>query len=59
MSYQCNLDIFEGPLDLLLHLIKAQKMDIYDITIADITRQMEISLYREKAYTGPAGRMIN
>ena len=39
MSYQCNLDIFEGPLDLLLHLIKEQKMDIYDIPIAEITRQ--------------------
>ena len=39
MSYQCNLDIFEGPLDLLLHLIKEQKMDIYDIPIAEISRQ--------------------
>ena len=39
MSYQCNLDIFEGPLDLLLHLIKEQKMDIYDIPIAEITKQ--------------------
>ena len=39
MTYQCKLDIFEGPLDLLLHLIKEQKMDIYDIPIADITRQ--------------------
>ena len=39
MNYQCNLDIFEGPLDLLLHLIKEQKMDIYDIHIAEITKQ--------------------
>ena len=39
MTYQCKLDIFEGPLDLLLHLIKEEKMDIYDIPIADITRQ--------------------
>ncbi|SVC76391.1 uncharacterized protein METZ01_LOCUS329245 [marine metagenome] len=39
MNYQCNLDIFEGPLDLLLHLIKEQKMEIYDIPIAEITRQ--------------------
>ena len=39
MSYQCNLDIFEGPLDLLLHLIKEHKMDIYDIPIAKITSQ--------------------
>jgi segregation and condensation protein A len=39
MNYQCDLDIFEGPLDLLLHLIKEQKMDIYDIRVAEITRQ--------------------
>lgn len=39
MTYRCNIDIFEGPLDLLLHLIKEQKMDIHDIPIAVITRQ--------------------
>ncbi len=39
MTYQFKLDIFEGPLDLLLHLIKEQKMDIYDIPIAKITKQ--------------------
>jgi segregation and condensation protein A len=31
--------IFEGPLDLLLHLIRANEVDIYDIPIAEITRQ--------------------
>jgi len=39
MQYQFKLDIFEGPLDLLLHLVKEQKMDLYDIPIAEITRQ--------------------
>ena len=39
MTYRCKLEIFEGPLDLLLHLVKEQKMDIYDIPIAEITRQ--------------------
>ncbi len=39
MTYQFKLDIFEGPLDLLLYLIKEQKMDINDIPIAVITRQ--------------------
>ena len=39
MTYRCKLEIFEGPLDLLLHLLKEQKMDIYDIPIAEITRQ--------------------
>lgn len=49
MNYQCRLDIFEGPLDLLLHLIKEHKMDVYDIPIADITRQYleYIDLLRE------------
>jgi len=34
-----KLPVFEGPLDLLLHLIKEHKIDIYDIPIARITRQ--------------------
>jgi len=39
MEYQVKLDAFEGPLDLLLHLIKKNKINIYDIPIAVITRQ--------------------
>jgi segregation and condensation protein A len=38
-AYSIKLPLFEGPLDLLLHLIKDQKIDIYDIPIALITRQ--------------------
>ena len=38
-GYQIHLNIFEGPLDLLLHLIRTQEMDIYDIPIAEITDQ--------------------
>jgi len=34
-----KLPVFEGPLDLLLHLIKEHKIDIYDIPIAYITQQ--------------------
>jgi segregation and condensation protein A len=34
-----KLPVFEGPLDLPLHLIKSNKIDIYDIPILDITRQ--------------------
>lgn len=34
-----RLDAFEGPLDLLLHLIKREEIDIYDIPIAHITEQ--------------------
>lgn len=36
---QLELDIFEGPLDLLLHLINQLEIDIYDIPIAKITKQ--------------------
>ena len=38
-AYPVRLDTFEGPLDLLLHLIKKHEVDIYDIPIARITEQ--------------------
>lgn len=38
-KYEIHLDNFDGPLDLLLHLIDKNKMDIYDIPIAVITEQ--------------------
>lgn len=34
-----KLEVFEGPLDLLLYLIKKEEIDIYDIPIANITQQ--------------------
>ena len=34
-----RLDVFEGPLDLLLHLIAKNKLNIYDIPISLITEQ--------------------
>lgn len=37
MTYQVKIDIFEGPLDLLLHLIQKDDLDIYDIPISEIT----------------------
>ena len=39
MEYSFKLESFEGPLDLLLHLIEKNKLDIYDIPIALITDQ--------------------
>lgn len=39
MAYSIKLDTFEGPLDLLLHLIEKAEVDIYDIPIAEITEQ--------------------
>lgn len=39
MTYQVKINIFEGPLDLLLHLIEKNDLDIYDIPISDITAE--------------------
>ena len=38
-DYKVKLEIFEGPLDLLLYLIKRDEIDIYDISIERITKQ--------------------
>ncbi|MFQ6048989.1 MAG: segregation and condensation protein A, partial [Phycisphaerae bacterium] len=39
MQYRVQLDIYNGPLDLLLYLIRREEVDIYDIPIARITEQ--------------------
>ena len=39
LDYKVKLEVFEGPLDLLLYLIKRDEIDIYDISIERITRQ--------------------
>jgi len=39
MSYEIKLDVFEGPLDLLLYLIRKNEIDIYNIPVALITSQ--------------------
>ncbi|MFC1594510.1 segregation and condensation protein A [Candidatus Omnitrophota bacterium] len=39
MSYKIKLEFFEGPLDLLLYLIKKSEINIYDIPIARVTEQ--------------------
>jgi segregation and condensation protein A len=39
MNYNIKLDVFEGPLDLLLFFIKRDEIDIYDIPIAYVTRE--------------------
>ena len=48
ISYK--LDVFEGPLDLLLHLIEKNKLNIYDIRIADLLEQYmrQIELMKEQ-----------
>ena len=50
MAIPVKLEVFEGPLDLLLHLIDKNKIDIYDIPIVEITNQyMEYINAMEKA----------
>ena len=39
MALSVKLEVFEGPLDLLLHLIEKNKIDIYDIPIVEVTDQ--------------------
>lgn len=39
MNYQVKLEVFEGPFDLLLHLIEKNQLNIYDIPIALVTDQ--------------------
>ena len=38
-DYKVKLEVFEGPLDLLLYLIKKDEVDIYDISIERVTSQ--------------------
>ena len=38
-DYSVDLEVFQGPLDLLLYLIRKDEIEIYDIPIARITRQ--------------------
>jgi len=39
MTYQVKLEVFEGPFDLLLHLIAKRELDIYDVSLAAITEE--------------------
>src|SRR5690606_30870527 len=44
-AYKVKIDAFEGPLDLLLHLINSYEIDIYDIPVAQITEQYMIYIH--------------
>ena len=50
MGIPVKLQVFEGPLDLLLHLIDKNKIDIYDIPIVEITNQY-MEYIRAVSYT--------
>lgn len=47
-DYQVNLEVFQGPLDLLLFLIRKKKIDIHDIPIATITKEYLDHLNRKE-----------
>jgi segregation and condensation protein A len=49
MDYEVKLEIFQGPLDLLLHLIRKNEVDIFDIPIATIADQYLVYLDMMKA----------
>ena len=52
MSLSVKLEAFDGPLDLLLHLIEKNKIDIFDIPIVEITEQyMDYVSKMEKTWT--------
>ncbi|EDL64811.1 segregation/condensation protein A [Bacillus sp. SG-1] len=48
MEYNVKIDAFEGPLDLLLHLIHSLEIDIYDIPMAQITEQYLLYIHTMK-----------
>ena len=57
--YEVRLDAFEGPLDLLLHLIREHEIDIYDIPIASITGQyLEYINFMESLDLALAGEFL-
>jgi chromatin segregation and condensation protein Rec8/ScpA/Scc1 (kleisin family)/tRNA nucleotidyltransferase/poly(A) polymerase len=58
-TYEVHLDTFEGPLDLLLHLIREHEIDIYDIPLATITEQyLEYISFMESLDLALAGEFL-
>ncbi|KIL75184.1 segregation/condensation protein A [Bacillus badius] len=48
MQYNVKTEVFEGPLDLLLHLIQRLEIDIYDIPMTEITEQYLLFIHAMK-----------
>ena len=46
MSYEVKTEVFEGPIDLLLHLITRQRVDIYDVSLSTITDEFLAAIGR-------------
>jgi len=59
MSYRVRLEMFEGPLDLLLYLIQVNEIDIWDIPIAKITQEyLEVLAGMKKLDLEVAGEFL-
>ena len=58
-EYRVELDVYNGPLDLLLYLIKRDELDIYDIPIARITDSYMGYVTHLREFAGEAGLDIN
>ena len=58
-SYQVQLPVFEGPLDLLLHLIQQQQLDITTIALAKVTDQYLAYLAERKEATGRTFNVVD
>jgi segregation and condensation protein A len=59
LDYRVELDVFNGPLDLLLYLIKRDELDIYDIPIARITESYMAYFHRLRELRDEGGLDIN
>ena len=58
-QYRVKLEVFEGPLDLLLYLIRKEDVSIYDIPIARITEQyLEYVRAMQELDIGVAGEFL-
>ena len=57
--YNVKIDVFEGPFDLLLHLVRVHEMDVYDISISEITKAyLEYIQEMEKLDLEVAGQFL-
>src|SRR5882672_2057648 len=59
MDYRVELDVYHGPLDLLLYLLKRDELDIYDIPIARITDSYLSYMHMLKEMKADEGLDIN
>ena len=58
MDMTVKLQVFEGPLDLLLHLLDKNKVNIYDIPIVEITKQYMDYIREMKRLTSECGQRV-